>query len=32
VPILSALKDWSETNIGEILVARDDYDARALIA
>jgi DNA-binding HxlR family transcriptional regulator len=32
VPILRALKDWSETNIGEILGARDDYDARALIA
>ena len=30
VPILGALKTWSETHIGEILEARDDYDARAL--
>lgn len=26
VPVLSALKDWSETHIGEILAARGAYD------
>jgi DNA-binding HxlR family transcriptional regulator len=29
VPILAALKAWSEYNIEEILQARDDYDASA---
>jgi DNA-binding HxlR family transcriptional regulator len=32
VPILRALKDWSETHIGEILEARDDYDAKTAAA
>lgn len=32
VPILRALKDWSETHIGEILEARDDYDTRTVSA
>jgi DNA-binding HxlR family transcriptional regulator len=29
VPILAALKHWSEEHIGEILQRRGDYDARA---
>ncbi|MEV8512334.1 helix-turn-helix domain-containing protein [Dactylosporangium sp. NPDC051484] len=29
VPILVALKSWSETHIGQILQAREDYDAAA---
>jgi DNA-binding HxlR family transcriptional regulator len=28
VPILAALKRWAESHIGEILDAREDYDAR----
>jgi DNA-binding HxlR family transcriptional regulator len=31
VPILAALKSWSESNIGEILQAREDYDARETV-
>jgi DNA-binding HxlR family transcriptional regulator len=27
VPILAALKHWAESHIGEILQAREDYDA-----
>ena len=27
VPLISALKTWSETNIEQILAARDDFDA-----
>ncbi|MFC4147251.1 winged helix-turn-helix transcriptional regulator [Micromonospora mangrovi] len=26
VPVLRALKDWSETHIGEVLAARERYD------
>jgi DNA-binding HxlR family transcriptional regulator len=29
LPVLRALKDWSETNIESVLAARADYDARA---
>jgi DNA-binding HxlR family transcriptional regulator len=29
VPLISALKTWSETNIEHILAARDDFDAPA---
>jgi hypothetical protein len=29
VPVLRALKDWSETHIEEIFAARDEFDARA---
>jgi len=28
VPVLRALKDWSETHIEQVLAARDAYDAR----
>jgi DNA-binding HxlR family transcriptional regulator len=28
VPVLRALKDWSETHIEEIFTARDEFDAR----
>lgn len=27
VPVLRALKDWSEANIEQVLAARDDFDA-----
>ncbi|MCU1393463.1 MAG: putative HxlR family transcriptional regulator [Ilumatobacteraceae bacterium] len=27
-PLLTAIKDWSETHIGEIMTARDAYEAR----
>ncbi len=30
VPLLRALKDWSETHIEEIFAARDEFDARDL--
>jgi DNA-binding HxlR family transcriptional regulator len=29
VPILGAVKDWSETHIGQIMAARDAYESRA---
>ncbi|MFG2039899.1 winged helix-turn-helix transcriptional regulator [Dactylosporangium sp. NPDC048998] len=29
VPVLSALKSWSEAHIGQILQARENYDAAA---
>jgi DNA-binding HxlR family transcriptional regulator len=28
VPVLTAVKEWSETHIGEIMAARDAYEAR----
>ena len=32
MPILGALKTWSETHIREIMAARDEYEARELVA
>ncbi|GAA2362914.1 helix-turn-helix domain-containing protein [Dactylosporangium salmoneum] len=32
VPILAALKGWAESNIGDILQSREDYDAKVVAA
>ena len=32
LPLLQALKSWSESHIGDIMAARDDYERRLLSA